>query len=177
MHWRQQFHIHPVGGMSEETKELDYENPYVIRRLLVEAKTIAIVGMSSNPQKASHFVGTYLKYAGYRIVPVNPVASGEILGEKVYPDLTSIPFEVDMVDVFRRPDACPGIALEAVDIGASSLWLQLGIVSDEAGEIARSVGLDVVMNRCIKMEHGRYNGAMHWVGMNTGVISARRAKR
>lgn len=163
--------------MSNTMEEFDYENPYVIRRLLLETKTIAIVGMSTNSQKASHFVGTYLKYAGYRIVPVNPMAKGEILGETVYPDLRSIPFEVDMVDVFRRPEACPDIAREAVEIGAGSLWLQLGVVSEEAGAIARSGGLDVVMNRCIKMEHGRYNGAMHWVGMNTGVISARRARR
>jgi uncharacterized protein len=163
--------------MSEAVQELDYENPYVIRRLLLEAKTIAIVGMSSNPQKASNFVATYMKYAGYRIVPVNPGASGTLLGETVYPDLKSIPFEVDIVDVFRRAEACPDIAREAVEIGAKALWLQLGVVSEEAGRIAREAGLELVMDRCVKMEHGRYNGAMHWVGMNTGVLTARRARR
>lgn len=156
--------------------EYDYENPHRIRRLLLESKTIAIVGLSSNEQKASHFVATYLQYAGYRIVPVNPRAEGEILGEKVYPDLKSIPFDVDIVDVFRPAPACPPIAEEAVAIGARALWLQLGIVSEEAGQIALDGGLEVVMNRCPKMEHGRYNGSMHWVGMNTGVISARPAK-
>jgi uncharacterized protein len=163
--------------MIDQPAALDYENPYVIRRLLLEVKTIAIVGMSTNPQKASNFVGTYLKYAGYRVVPVNPRTDRTILGETVYPDLASIPFKVDLVDVFRKPEACPKIAEEAVGIGADALWLQLGIVSEDAGRIARAAGLDLVMDRCIKMEHGRYNGAMHWVGMNTGVISARRARR
>jgi uncharacterized protein len=163
--------------MNSAPADLDYENPYVIRRLLAETKTIAIVGMSSNPQKASHFVGTYVQYAGYRIFPVNPRADTEILGVKVYPDLASIPEKIDIVDVFRRPEACADIAREAVAVGAGALWLQLGIVSDQAAQIARDGGLEVVMDRCIKMEHGRYNGAMHWVGMNTGVISARRARR
>jgi uncharacterized protein len=163
--------------MTNATLEVDYESPHTIRRLLLESKTVAIVGLSANPQKASHFVATYMQYAGYKIIPVNPRLDGEIFGETVYPDLVSIPHHVDIVDVFRRPEACVEIAREAVEIGAGALWLQLGIVNEEAGAIAVEGGLDLVMNRCIKMEHGRYKGSMHCVGMNTGVISARRARR
>lgn len=156
--------------------QYDYESPHRIRRLLLESKTIAIVGLSTQSQKASHFVATYLKYAGYRVVPVNPRAEGQILGETVYADLQSIPFHIDVVDVFRPAAECTAIAREAAEIGAGALWLQLGIVSEEAGQVALDAGLDVVMNRCIKMEHGRYNGTMHWVGMNTGVVTSKRAK-
>ena len=100
-----------------------------------------------------------------------------ILGEKVYPSLHAIPGQVDMVDVFRPGAECPAIARQAVEIGAKALWLQLRIVSEEAGRIAEEGGLVVVMDRCIKMEHGRYNGSMHWNGMNTGLITAKRARR
>ena len=153
-----------------------YQNPATVRDVLGGARTIAMVGLSANPQKASHFVATYLKYHGYRVVPVNPRAEG-ILGEPCYPDLTSIPFPVDVVDVFRPASDCPAIAEEAVAIGAKTLWLQLTIVSLEAAAIAEQGGLYVVMDRCMKMEHGRYDGSMHWVGMNTGIISARKARR
>ncbi|WP_243664752.1 CoA-binding protein [Rhodothermus marinus] len=153
-----------------------YQNPAVIRKVLAESRTIAIVGLSTDRQKASHFVATYLKYAGYRIIPVHPRAK-EILGERAYPDLLSIPEPVDVVDVFRPAHECPEYARQAVEIGAKTLWLQLRIVSLEAAQIAEAGGLQVVMDRCIKMEHGRYNGSMHWVGMNTGIITARRARR
>ncbi len=153
-----------------------YQNPAVVRRVLAEARTIAVVGLSTNPQKASQFVSTYLRYAGYKIIPVNPGAD-EILGERCYPDLASIPVPVDLVDVFRPAPFCPDVARQAVEIGAKALWLQLRIVSVEAAEIAAAAGLDVVMDRCIKMEHGRYNGSMHWVGMNTGIVTARRARQ
>lgn len=153
-----------------------YQNTATIRRILSDARTIAVVGLSTNPQKASQFVATYLRYAGYRIIPVNPGASS-ILGERCYPDLKSIPEPVDLVDVFRPAPFCPDVAREAVEIGAKALWLQLRIVSEEAADIAEAGGLDVVMDRCIKMEHGRYNGSMHWVGMNTGIVTAKRARR
>jgi predicted CoA-binding protein len=153
-----------------------YQNTALIRRVLAETRTIAIVGLSTDRQKASQFVATYLRYEGYRIIPVNPSAE-EILGERCYPDLLSLPEPVDLVDVFRPPQACPPIARQAVEIGARTLWLQLRVVSQEAADIAEDGGLDVVMDRCIKMEHGRYNGSMHWVGMNTGIITARRARR
>jgi hypothetical protein len=152
-----------------------YQNPDLIRRILGQSRTIAMIGLSTNRQKASQFVATYLQYQGYQIVPVNPHAD-EILGQKSYPDLKSIPFPIDIVNVFRPAHACPGIAREAIEIGAKTLWLQLRIVSIEAAEIAEAGGLNVVMDRCIKMEHGRYNGSMHWVGMNTGIITAKRAR-
>ena len=153
-----------------------YQNPVVIRRVLRETRTIAIVGLSTSSQKASQFVATYLQYAGYRIIPVHPTAEA-ILGEKAYPDLLHVPEPVDLVDVFRPPEDCPEIARQAVEIEAKSLWLQLRVVSPEAGEIAEAGGLDVVMDRCIKMEHGRYNGSMHWVGMNTGLLTAKKDRR
>lgn len=153
-----------------------YQNPDVVRRILGEARTIAMVGLSANPQKASHFVATYLKYHGYRVVPVNP-GTPEILGEPSFSDLRSIPFEVDVVNVFRPAAACPPIAEEAASIGAGALWLQLTIMSPDAAGIAERAGMRVVMDRCMKMEHGRYDGSMHWVGMNTGIISAKKARR
>jgi uncharacterized protein len=153
-----------------------YQNPEVIRRILREARTIAVVGLSVHSQKASHFVGTYLKYEGYRVIPVNPTHD-EVLGEKAYPDLLSIPEPVDLVDVFRPSAECPEIARQAVQIGAKALWLQLRVVSLEAAEIAEAGGLDVVMDRCVKIEHGRYNGSLHWVGMNTEILTARKARR
>ena len=156
-----------------------YADPALIQRVMREAKTVAVVGLSKDPQKASHFVATYLQAHGYRVVPVNPTLSGTLLGETVYPTLDAIPDDVriDLVDVFRGANHTPEIARQAVAIGARALWLQLRIVSDEAAEIAESAGLDVVMDRCIKMEHGRYAGSLHWVGMNTGLLTARRARR
>jgi hypothetical protein len=153
-----------------------YQNTAVIRRALAETKTIAVVGLSQDRSKASHFVATYLDYAGYRIIPVNPTID-EWHGKKSYPNLLSIPEDVDMVDVFRRPAECPDLAREAAQIGAQYFWMQLRVVSEEAAKIAEEAGMEVVMDRCIKMEHGRYNGSMHWVGMNTGIITARKGRR
>ncbi len=154
-------------------------DPATIQRILRQSKTVAIVGLSKDPQKASHFVAVYLQYRGYRIVPVNPTLTGVLLGEQVYPTLLDIPegVQVDLVDVFRGERHCPEIARQAVEIGARALWLQLRIVSPEAAAIAEAAGLDVVMDRCTKMEHGRYAGGLHSVGMNTGLISARKARR
>lgn len=152
-----------------------YQNPDVVRRVLAETETIAIIGLSTKPNKASQFVATYLRYQGYRLIPVHPKA-GEVMGEKAYPDLESIPDDVDLVDVFRPAAECPGYARQAAAIGADAFWMQLGIVSPEAAEIADAAGLDVVMDRCAKMEHGRYSGQMHWAGMNTGIISAKRRR-
>jgi predicted CoA-binding protein len=146
----------------------------VIRRLIAGARTVAIVGMSADPQKASSFVASYLQHEGYRIVPVNP-RGGQVLGETIYPDLASIPIPIDIVDVFRPTIEAPDVARQAVAIGAKALWLQLRIVNFEAGEIAAAAGLDVVMDRCLKMEHGRFNGTLHWGGMNTEIVSARKA--
>lgn len=129
-----------------------------LKRILATAKTIAVVGCSADPGKASHEVAAYLQAQGYRTIPVNP-RGGTILGETVYPDLASIPFPVDLVDVFRPPADCPGVARQAVAIGAKTLWLQLGIVSDEAATIARAGGLAVVMDRCTLIEHRRLTAA------------------
>ena len=153
-----------------------YQNTAVMRRALAETKTIAMVGLSRDRSKASHFVATYLDYAGYRVIPVNPTFD-DWYGKKSYPDLLSIPEEVDLVDVFRRPSECPDLARQAAQIGARTFWMQLRVVSEEAARIAEEAGMDVVMDRCIKMEHGRYNGSMHWVGMNTGIITAKRGRR
>ena len=153
-----------------------YQDSDCIREMLDRAKTIAIVGLSADRQKASYFVATYLKREGYRVIPVNP-RGGTILGETVYPDLLSIPEKVDIVDVFRPAFELPGIVDQAIAIGAKAVWMQLRIINFEAAEKARAAGLSVVMDKCVKMEHGRFSGSLHWAGMNTELISARRAKR
>ncbi len=153
-----------------------FADPTTIRKIFGYARTIAIVGLSPNRLRASFFVGQYLQYRGFRIVPVNPRAD-EILGEKAYPSLLEIPFPVDVVDVFRDPAAVPEIAEQAIEIGAKALWLQFNVVAPEAAARARSAGLDVVMDRCMKIEHGRYFGEMHWFGLNTGIVTARRPAR
>ncbi|MEM1246893.1 MAG: CoA-binding protein [Acidobacteriota bacterium] len=146
------------------------------RDLLRRTRTIAMVGASSNPAKASNFVLTYLlsSSADYTVYPISP-RGGEILGQKVYGSLAELPEVPDMVDVFRRPADLPGVAEEAVAVGAESLWIQLGLWSVEAAEIALEGGLDLVMNRCLKIEHARFHGGLHLAGFDTGVISSRRA--
>ncbi|HEX3275155.1 MAG TPA: CoA-binding protein [Gemmatimonadales bacterium] len=160
-------------SLSDEERRR-YQDPVVIRRLLATARTVAIVGMSADPQRASAFVAGYLQHEGYRIIPVNP-RGGRVLGETIYPTLASIPERVDIVDVFRPSAEAAEFARQAVAIGARALWLQLRIVSLEAAGIATGGGLDVVMDRCLKMEHGRFAGTLHWGGMNTEIISARKA--
>jgi predicted CoA-binding protein len=152
----------------------DYDDPAEIARTVRGARTIAIVGLSPNELRPSHFVGFYLQRHGYRVIPVNPRET-EILGQRSYPSLADIPEHVDVVDVFRQPDAVPAIADEAVAIGAGALWLQFGVISPEGAATARRGGLGVVMDRCLKVEHARVLGRMHWLGFNTGQITARRA--
>ena len=148
-----------------------YQDPSAIQRVLHTANTIAIVGLSNNDLRASYFVGYYLKRHGYRVIPVNP-REPEILGEKSYPSLLDLPVSVDVVNVFRAPDALPGIAEEAVAIGASALWCQFGVINFDAARIATDGGVTVVMDRCLKVEHARYIGRMHWLGFNTQRITA-----
>ena len=148
-----------------------YQDPLTIQRVIHTAKTIAIVGLSKNQMRASYFVGFYLRRHGYRVIPVNPRES-EVLGEQSYKALTDVPGRVDIVNVFRAPDAVPGIAEEAVAIGASTLWCQFTVVSEEGGRIAERGGLSVVMDRCLKVEHARYIGRMHWLGFNTERITS-----
>lgn len=164
--------------MSQESvaeKLARWQRPEDIGALLRSARTIAIVGLSADPQKASNFVATYLKRAGYRVIPISP-KGGEILGERVYPDLASIGAPVDIVDVFRPAKDCPGVVEQAIAAQAKAVWIQLGIVSLEAGERAEAAGLAVVMDKCVKMEHGRRSGTLHWAGMNTGVVTAKKAR-
>ena len=146
----------------------------VIQRVLNTAKTIAVVGLSNNQLRASYFVGYYLKRHGYQVIPVNPRET-EILGETCYPSLRDVPLPVDIVNVFRAPDALPGIARETVAIGAGAMWCQFGVVNAEGAQIAEDGGLTVIMDRCIKVEHARYVGRMHWLGFNTARITSVRA--
>ncbi len=148
-----------------------YQDPLTIQRVLHSSSTIAIVGLSSNELRASYFVGYYLKRHGYRVIPVNPRET-EILGEKCYPSLTDVPGHVDIVNVFRAPDALPGIAREAVAIRADTLWCQFGVINEEGAQIAEDGGVTVIMDRCLKVEHARYVGRMHWLGFNTQRITA-----
>jgi len=154
----------------------NYQNTDIIRKLLNTSRTIAIVGLSDKKERASNFVGSYLLSEGYTVIPVNPLKQ-EILGQKCYPDLKSIPCPVDIVDIFRRPDECVNIVKEALEIKAKAVWMQLGIVNREAAKLALDNGLLVVMDRCIKMEHGRFSGNLHWAGMNTEIITAKKASR
>ena len=144
-----------------------------IRRILTRSHTLAVVGISANWYRPSYFAAKYMQDHGYRIVPVNPNYT-EILGERVYPDLASIPDPIDIVDCFRQPEEMIPLAQQAVAIGAKVLWMQLGIRNDEAASIASAAGLEVVMNRCVKIEHARILGGLNWAGVNTGVISAKR---
>jgi hypothetical protein len=148
-----------------------YQDPLTIQRALHTAKTIAIVGLSKNELRASYFVGFYLRRHGYRIIPVNP-REPEILGEKSFKTLVDVPVRVDIVNVFRAPEALPAIAEEAVSVGATNLWCQFSVISQEGGRIAETGGLSVVMDRCIKVEHARYVGRMHWLGFNTQRITS-----
>jgi predicted CoA-binding protein len=157
--------------MTEEFDLRRYQDPLVVQHVLNTAKTVAIVGLSSNRLRASYFVGFYLQRHGYRIVPVNPRES-EILGEKSYGSLRDIPGRVDVVNVFRAPDALPGIARDAVAIGASNLWCQFTVINEEGARIAEEGGLSVVMDRCLKVEHARYAGRMSWLGFNTGIVTS-----
>ncbi len=144
-----------------------------LRRILAQSRVIAVVGLSANWYRPSYFAAKYMQEHGYRIIPVNPNHAA-VLGEKCYPDIAAIPDSVDIVDCFRRSAEMPPLAREAVAKGAKVLWMQLGVASDEAARIAGSAGLDVVQNRCVKIEHARIMGGLNWAGVNTGVISARR---
>jgi uncharacterized protein len=160
--------------MTDLDVELDlgrYQDPLTIQRVLHTAKTIAIVGLSKNELRASNFVGYYLKRHGYQVIPVNPRES-EILGQTSYPSLLEVPVPVDVVNVFRAPDALPQIARDAVAIGAGALWCQFGVINAEGARIASDGGVTVIMDRCLKVEHARYVGRMHWLGFNTGRITS-----
>lgn len=145
-------------------------------RILTTYRNIAMVGLSSNPYQPSSFAGIYLGANGYNIIPVNPSQAGkEILGQRVYGRVDEIDRPVDIVDVFRPSSEAPEIARQAVKIKAKVLWLQLGVISEEAATIARDAGLEVVMDRCCKIEHARFFGGLRTIGLSTGVLTSRLA--
>lgn len=146
-----------------------------LRRVLHESRTIAVVGLSADWFRPSYFAAKYMQAHGYRIIPVNPKYP-EILGEKSYPDLASIPDKVDIVDVFRKPADALAVAEQAIAIGARTLWLQIGVINEEAKRKAEAAGLTVIMDRCVKIEYARLFGGLNWFGVNTKVISARRPR-
>jgi uncharacterized protein len=149
----------------------------LLRRILQEVKTIAMVGASTGEMRPSYFAMLYLQGKGYRVLPVNPRAAGRtLLGETVYPDLASLPLVPDMVSIFRRPEEAGAVADEAVRLGVKVVWMQLGVRDDAAAERARAQGAQVVMNRCPKIEYGRLFGEIGWLGVNRGIVSAKRGQ-
>lgn len=144
-------------------------------RILSESRSAALVGVSANPLRSSNFVATYLTRTGLRIYPVNPNYD-EVLGLKCYPSLADLPEVPDIVDCFRRPEDLPGVVEEAIAVGASVVWFQLGLRHEGAAARAREAGLEVVQDRCLKIEHARFAGGLHLAGFDTGVISSRRRR-
>ena len=147
-----------------------------MRRILDSSESIAVVGMSNKVHRPSYFVGKYLLDHGYTVYPVNPMFD-EVLGIRSYPTLEDIPGTVDMVDCFRRSDQMVELAKSAIAIKAKVLWMQLGVINEDAKVLAENAGLEVVMNRCTKIEHARLFGGLNWAGVNTGLISSRRPKK
>jgi uncharacterized protein len=144
-------------------------------RILETYKRIAMVGLSSNPFRPSHFAAIYMLAHGYDVTPVNPRES-EILGRKSYPSLLHVPGPIEIVDIFRESEAVPAIVEEAIARGAKVIWMQLGVIHEKAGARAREAGIEVVMDRCVKIEHARFFGGLSTIGLNTGVISALKRK-
>lgn len=159
----------PVNGTEFATSA--YERLDILERY----RTIAMVGLSANPYRPSHFAAIYMLSMGYRVIPVNP-REREILGQRCYPALSEVPEPVEIVDIFREPGAVPGIVEEAIAIKAPVVWMQLGVINHEAARRARAAGLAVVMDACVKIEHARFFGGLSSIGLNTGVISSRRAR-
>ncbi len=144
-----------------------------LRRILMQCRTIAVVGLSANWHRPSYFAAKYMLEHGYTVIPVNP-AYKEVLGQACYSSLRAVPQQVDMVDCFRRAEDIPAIADEAIGIGARVLWMQLGVINPEAVRKAEAAGLEVVMDRCVKIEYARLFGGLNWFGVNTGIVSSRR---
>jgi predicted CoA-binding protein len=165
--------------MSEEaTQTTQTPDMYERLKLLQQYRHIAVVGISADQYRPSHFVGIYMQAEGYDIVPINPRYAGQtMLGKRVYSSLSAAKEageQIEIVDVFRKSADTPPVASEAIKIGAKVVWLQLGISNEEAGRITREAGLTFVENRCIKMEHARFFGGLHTIGLNTGVILSRK---
>lgn len=144
-----------------------------LRRVLMEDRVIAVVGLSAHWYRPSYFAAKYMQARGYTVIPVNP-AYDEVLGQKCYPSLRDVPVQVDMVDCFRKAEDIPPLVEDAIAIGARTLWMQLGVVNETACRQAEAAGIRVVMDRCVKIEFARLFGGLGWFGVNTGVISSRR---
>lgn len=155
-------------------EQFDADIP-TLRRILADSKSVAVVGLSENWHRPSNFAAKYMLDHGYRVIPVNPMYQ-EVLGQRCWPSLLDIPEPVDIVDCFRRTEEIPQLTEQAIAIGAKVLWMQLGIVNLDAAARAHAAGLEVVMDRCIKIEHARLFGGLNFVGVNTRVISSRRSK-
>ena len=164
------------GGVSANSPVLQGEfatSPLERLRILERYSNIAMVGLSSNPYRPSHFAAKYLLFEGYNVIPVNP-REKQILGKTCYPSVKDIPGRVEVVDIFRPARDVPPIVEQAIDIGAKVIWMQFGVIHNEAAKRGRDAGLEVVMDHCMKVEHGRFFGNLSILGLNTGVISARR---
>jgi predicted CoA-binding protein len=144
-------------------------------KIIRNAGSVALVGVSANPIRSSNFVAAYLVRTSLRTYPVNPVYD-EVLGQRSYPSLADLPEVPDIVDIFRRPEAIPGVVEEAIEVGARVVWFQLGLRHDKAAQRAIDAGLEVVQDRCLKIEHARWHGGLHLGGFDTGVISSRRRR-
>lgn len=144
-------------------------------RILMSARSVALVGVSANVLRSSNFVATYLVRTPYRLYPVNP-SYQQVLGLKCYPTLADLPEPPDIVDAFRRAEELPGLVEEAIAVGAKAVWFQLGLRNEEAAAMARAAGLDVVQDHCLKIEHARFAGGLHLGGFDTGVISSKRRR-
>ncbi len=142
-------------------------------RILTQYRRIAMIGLSANPFRPSHFAAIYMIAHGYEVIPVNP-REREILGRKSYPSLRDVPGPIEIVDVFRDPSAVPEIVEDAIAVHAKVLWLQLGVIHEQAAERAREAGMEVVMDKCVKIEHARFFGGLNTLGLNTGIISGRK---
>ena len=162
-----------VGGDSPVNAGRFRTSPRDRIRILETYRRLAVVGLSANPMRPSHFAALYMKAAGYRIFPVNP-KEREILGVPCYASLKEVPAPVEIVDIFREPAAVPAIVEEAIEAGARVIWMQLGVIHEEAAQRALDAGLEVVMDACIKIEHARYHGGLNLLGFNTGLISSRK---
>ncbi len=162
-----------VGGNSPVNASRFSKSPLERRRILEQYRRIGMVGLSSNPFRPSHFAALYLLAEGYEVIPVNP-REKEVLGRTSYPSLTAIPGGVEVVDIFREPAAVPAIVEEAIATGAKVVWMQLGVIHEGAAARAEEAGLQVVMDRCMKIEHARFFGGLNTIGLNTGVLSSRR---
>ncbi|MBX3097719.1 MAG: CoA-binding protein [Fimbriimonadaceae bacterium] len=171
----------PIGNVTlnsvlSDEERVQFQDSRVIQSLLRDARTIAVVGLSTEKTKASNMVASYLLDEGYDVIPIHPKAT-EILGQKAFASLSELPEPVDIVNVFRPSGEVESIVEASIAAGARAVWTQLRIVDLDAAKRAKDAGLHVVVDRCIKIEHGRYCGALHWAGMNTQVISAKRPRR